>query len=49
MKRCQLGGDGFLDSCFAVLADVIIVVLQADAVEDEVFDELGFMFVDVLF
>ena len=30
------------------MTDVIIIVLKADAVEDEVFDELGFMLVNVL-
>ena len=31
------------------MADVIIIVLKADAVEDEVLNELGFMLVNVLF
>ena len=30
------------------MTDVIIIVLKADAVKDEVFDELGFMLVNVL-
>ena len=30
------------------MTDVIIIVLKADAVEDEVFDELGFMLINVL-
>ena len=30
------------------MTDVVIIVLKADAVEDEVFDELRFMLVNVL-
>ena len=49
VKWCQLRWDGVFDSCLTILADVTITVLKADAVEDEVLDELGLMLVDVLF
>ena len=47
-KDVSSARDGFLDGCLAVLADVIIIVLKADAVKDEVLDELGLILVNVL-
>ena len=38
----------FLDSCLTVLTDVIIIVLKADAIKDEILDELGLFLVNVL-
>ena len=49
MQRCQLSRDGLLDCCLAVLTDVIIIVLKADAVKDEVLDEIGLILVNALF
>ena len=48
MQGCQLCRDGFFDCCLAVLTDVVIVVLKADAVEDEILDEIGLILVNVL-
>ena len=48
MQGCQVSRDGFLACCLAVLTDVIIITLKADAVKDEVLDEIGLILVNCL-